>query len=122
MKIVFLTFALFAVSALAQSQSAEAGAAQKLTDQLSAERWFVGIWICEGTQHASPRGPGVKFTDRFSFEMALHGLAFARHKDEWRIVMCEDEQATEAIQDDHASQRRRSSRNSDTGSVPVTSR
>jgi hypothetical protein len=30
--------------------------------------------------------------------MALHGLAFARHEDEWRIVMCEDEQATEAIQ------------------------
>jgi hypothetical protein len=26
--------------------------------------------------------------------MALHGLAFARHEDEWRIVMCEDEQAT----------------------------
>jgi hypothetical protein len=30
--------------------------------------------------------------------MALHGLAFARHEDEWRIVMCEDEHATEAIQ------------------------
>jgi hypothetical protein len=31
--------------------------------------------------------------------MALHGLVFARHEDEWRIVMCEDEHATEAIQD-----------------------
>jgi hypothetical protein len=31
--------------------------------------------------------------------MALHGLAFARHEDEWLIVMCEDEHATEAIQD-----------------------
>jgi len=31
--------------------------------------------------------------------MALHGLAFARHEDEWRIVMCEEEHATEAIQD-----------------------
>jgi hypothetical protein len=31
--------------------------------------------------------------------MALHGLAFARHKDEWRMVLCEDEGATEAIQD-----------------------
>jgi hypothetical protein len=31
--------------------------------------------------------------------MALHGLVFARHKDEWRIVMCEDAHATEAIQD-----------------------
>jgi hypothetical protein len=30
--------------------------------------------------------------------MALHGLAFARHEDEWRIVMCEDEHATEAVQ------------------------
>jgi hypothetical protein len=31
--------------------------------------------------------------------MALYGMAFARHEDEWRIVMCEDEQATEAIRD-----------------------
>jgi len=30
--------------------------------------------------------------------MALHGLAFARHQDEWRIVMCEDEDPTPAIQ------------------------
>jgi hypothetical protein len=30
--------------------------------------------------------------------MALYGMAFARHEDEWRIVMCEDEHATEAIQ------------------------
>ncbi len=30
--------------------------------------------------------------------MALHGLAFTRHEEEWRIVMCEDEHATEAIQ------------------------
>ncbi len=28
--------------------------------------------------------------------MALHGLAFARHEDEWRIVLFEDEHATEA--------------------------
>ena len=31
--------------------------------------------------------------------MALNGLAFLRHEDEWRIVICEDEYATEAIQD-----------------------
>jgi hypothetical protein len=119
---LILAFALLALSAVAQDKPAKAAEVQKLAEQLSVEKWFVGDWICEGVQHASPAGPGVKFTDRFSFEMALHGLAFARHKDEWRIVMCEDEQATEAIQDDHASQRRRSSRNSDTGSVPVTSR
>lgn len=31
--------------------------------------------------------------------MALHGLAFARHRDEWRMVLCEDEGAAGAIQD-----------------------
>jgi hypothetical protein len=30
--------------------------------------------------------------------MALHGLAFARHRDEWRVVLCEDDHAAEAIQ------------------------
>jgi hypothetical protein len=30
--------------------------------------------------------------------MALHGLAFAKHEKEWRIVLCEDEHATAAIQ------------------------
>ena len=31
--------------------------------------------------------------------MAQHGLAFARHEDEWRIITCEDEHATNAIQE-----------------------
>jgi hypothetical protein len=31
--------------------------------------------------------------------MALHGMAFARFGEEWRIVLCEDEQATDAIRD-----------------------
>jgi len=31
--------------------------------------------------------------------MALHGMAFARFGEEWRIVLCEDEQATGAIRD-----------------------
>jgi len=30
--------------------------------------------------------------------MTLHGLAFARHGDEWRMVLCEDENATPEIQ------------------------
>jgi hypothetical protein len=29
--------------------------------------------------------------------MALHGLVFARHDEEWRIVLCEDEGATSSI-------------------------
>jgi hypothetical protein len=72
-KAIILTFALLALAALAEGQPAKAAAAQMLPEQLSAEKWFVGIWICEGTQHASPMGPGVKFTDRFSFKMALRG-------------------------------------------------
>jgi hypothetical protein len=31
--------------------------------------------------------------------MALHGLAFARHNDEWRIVLCEGDDAADGIQD-----------------------
>jgi hypothetical protein len=30
--------------------------------------------------------------------MALNGVAFARHQDEWRVVLCEDDHAAEAIQ------------------------
>jgi hypothetical protein len=29
--------------------------------------------------------------------MAFHGLVFARHEAEWRIVLCEEEGATESI-------------------------
>jgi hypothetical protein len=82
MKMIILTFALFAVSALAQRPPAKAGAAQLLPEQLSAEKWFVGTWICEGTQHASPMGPGVRFTDRFSFKMALRGSWLIYHIDQ----------------------------------------
>jgi hypothetical protein len=30
--------------------------------------------------------------------MAIHGLVFARHEEEWRIVLCEDEDAKASIQ------------------------
>ncbi len=73
MEKTILAFALFAFSALAEGQHAQTAAVQALPEQLSAERWFVGDWICEGTQHTSPTGPGVKFIDRFSFRMALGG-------------------------------------------------
>ncbi|MGA8153401.1 MAG: hypothetical protein WB952_20790 [Terriglobales bacterium] len=49
MKMIILTFALFALSASAQGQPAKAVAAQKLPEQLSVEKWFVGSWVCEGT-------------------------------------------------------------------------
>ena len=79
MKILILAFALFALSALAQDKPAEA---QKLPEQMSVEKWFVGDWICEGTQPASPVGPGAKFTDRFSFNMALRGSWLIYHIDQ----------------------------------------
>jgi len=82
MKMIILTFALFAESALAQGQLAKAGATQMLPEQLSAEKWFVGTWICEGTQHASPTAPGVEFIDRFSFRMALRGAWLFYHIDQ----------------------------------------
>ncbi|HVO81900.1 MAG TPA: nuclear transport factor 2 family protein, partial [Terriglobales bacterium] len=44
-----------------------------LPDQLSVEKWFVGEWICEGEQHASPKAVAVQFTDKFTFKMALDG-------------------------------------------------
>ena len=50
-------------------------AAPTLPDQLSVEKWFVGNWICEGEQHASPTAAAVRFTDKFMFKMALDGLS-----------------------------------------------
>jgi len=81
-KMLILAFALLALSALAQEKPAKAAEAQKLPEQLSFEKWFVGDWICEGTQHALPMGPGVKFTDRFSFKMALRGSWLIYHIDQ----------------------------------------
>jgi hypothetical protein len=72
-KMLILAVTLFALSALAQDKPVKAAEEQKLPQQLSVERWFVGDWICEGTQHASRIGPGAKFTDRFSFNMTLRG-------------------------------------------------
>lgn len=82
MKMIILAFALFALSALAQDKPAKAATAQQLPQQLSVEKWFVGDWICEGTQHASPAGPEAKFTDRFSFKMALRGSWLIYHIDQ----------------------------------------
>ncbi len=31
--------------------------------------------------------------------MALHGLAFARHQEEWRIIFCDDDEAMPEIHD-----------------------
>ena len=83
-KMLILAFALLALSALAQDNAAKAVEGQKLPEQLSVEKWFVGDWICEGTQHASPVGPGAKFTDRFSFNMALRGSWLIYHIDQMK--------------------------------------
>jgi hypothetical protein len=42
--------------------------------ELSVEKWFVGNWICEGTQHASPMGPEMKQTDNVVFKMDMSGF------------------------------------------------
>ena len=81
-KMLILAFALLAMTAVAQDKPAKAAEAQKLPGQLSFEKWFVGDWICEGTQHASPAGPGVKLTDRFSLNMALRGSWLIYHIDQ----------------------------------------
>lgn len=57
-------------------------AAPMLPDQLSAEKWFVGNWICKGTQQPSPDAPAVQFTDKFTFEMALDGSWLTFHIDQ----------------------------------------
>ena len=79
---LILAFALLALSAVAQDKPAKAAEVQKLAEQLSVEKWFVGDWIGEGVQHASPAGPGVEFTDRFSFNMALRGSWLIYHIDQ----------------------------------------
>ena len=81
-KMLVLSFALLCLSALAQDKPAKSADAQKLPEQLSVERWFVGHWICEGAQQTSPTGPGAAFTDRFSFGMALRGSWLIYHIDQ----------------------------------------
>lgn len=87
MKIIVLAFALFALSSLAEGQAAKTAPAQELPEQLSVEKWFVGKWVCEGTQHPSPMEPGVKFTDRFSFRMTLGGSWLIYHIDQTKGPM-----------------------------------
>lgn len=62
--------------------TAAPSAAPTLPDQLSMEKWFVGNWICKGTQHPSPDAPAVHFADKFTFEMALDGSWLTFHIDQ----------------------------------------
>ena len=62
--------------------NATPSAAPMLRDQLSMEKWFIGNWICEGEQHASSTGEAVKFTDKFTFNMALDGSWLTYHIDQ----------------------------------------
>jgi hypothetical protein len=85
MKKIILAFALFVSFArVGQTPPVNAAppSAPKLPEQLSMEEWFVGSWICEGTQHDSPTGPAVKFTDKFTFKMALEGSWLTYHIDQ----------------------------------------
>jgi hypothetical protein len=85
MKKIILAFALFiSFGHAGQTTPASAApqAAPKVPEQLSMEKWFVGNWICEGSQHAFPTGPAVKFTDNFTFKMALDGSWLTYHIDQ----------------------------------------
>jgi hypothetical protein len=62
--------------------NATPSAAPKPSEQLSMEKWFVGNWICEGEQHASPTASAAKFTDKFSFKMALDDSWLTYHIDQ----------------------------------------
>ena len=52
------------------------------SDPLSMERWFVGDWVCKGTQQMSPHGPEIKFTDKFVFRMVLDDTWLLFHIDQ----------------------------------------
>jgi len=62
--------------------NAAPSATSTMPDQLSVEKWFVGEWICEGEQHASPKAVAVQFTDKFTFKMALDGSWLTYHIDQ----------------------------------------
>jgi ketosteroid isomerase-like protein len=62
--------------------NAAPSATPTLPDHLSVEKWFVGEWICEGEQHASPNAVAVQFTDKFTFKMALDGSWLTYHIDQ----------------------------------------
>lgn len=73
----------FAMSAGAiPAKNAAPLAAAPPPDKLSVEKWFVGNWICKGTQHASPHSAAVQFTDNLTFEMALEGSWLTFHIDQ----------------------------------------
>jgi hypothetical protein len=80
--LMFALLGSFAQAGHTPAVNAAPPAAPKLPEQLSMEKWFVGSWICEGTQHASPTGPAVKFTDKFTFKMALDGSWLTYHIDQ----------------------------------------
>jgi len=79
MKKAFLAFALLALPGFPQDSPKNSVNPHKpatqpaSSDPLALERWFVGDWICTGTQHSSQTASGVRFTDRFHFRMALGG-------------------------------------------------
>jgi hypothetical protein len=82
MRKLFLAFALFAMCAAAFGQPARGKAGPMQPDPLSLEKWFVGTWICKGTQYGSPTASGVKFTDRFVFKMTLRDSWLNFHIDQ----------------------------------------
>ena len=68
-RMIGLVLALLPSLALAQE-----GKMPAPPEELSAEKWFVGSWACEGTQHASPAGPEMKYSDSIVFKMDMSGF------------------------------------------------
>jgi hypothetical protein len=81
-KTIVLAITLFVVCAVGYSQPAKTGAGPTQADPLSLEKWFVGTWICEGTEHSSQHNAGVNFTDRFVFKMTLRDSWLTFHIDQ----------------------------------------
>ncbi len=82
MKKIILAITFLAMCAVGYSQPVKTAVGPVQPDPLSLEKWFVGTWICEGTQHNSPVGPGVMFTDRFVFKMTLRDSWLTFHIDQ----------------------------------------
>ncbi len=70
-KVFISVLTSFLILMFGEATGADDAKPKQANDPLSVERWFVGDWICKGTQQMSPHEPEITFTDRFSFRMAL---------------------------------------------------
>lgn len=86
-KVFISVLASFLILIIGEATGADDAKPKQVNDPLSVERWFVGDWICKGTQQMSLHEPEITFTDKFSFRMALDDSWLIFHIDQLEGLM-----------------------------------